>query len=216
MRGGPAYHMLNLELAWQMVCQAVGADQERAQALLTELERAYRGPGRFYHTLDHIQAMLAWVERVKDEASDLPALRLAVWFHDCVYDPRASDNEERSALYAEQALASLALSNELIQKVSRLILCTKTHEVDAAWRDGQLLLDADLAVLGSPPRMYDAYAQAIRQEYSHVPARVYASARRQILYAFLRRPRIYLTETMYADLEQQARENLNREIAALA
>jgi predicted metal-dependent HD superfamily phosphohydrolase len=208
--------MFNLQDEWQAVCQTVGADQARARALFTELERAYRGPGRFYHTLDHIQAVLICLEGLRPYASDLPAIQLAAWFHDCVYDPRASDNEEQSALYAAQALTDLALPGELIQKVSRLVLCTKTHEVDAAWPDGQLLLDADLAVLGAPPQTYDAYAQAIRQEYSHVPEEVYARARIEILRAFLRRPRIYLTEPVYAEFEQQARINLRREIAALA
>lgn len=87
--------MQDLQDEWQTVCQAVGVDPTRAQELFRELEQAYRGPGRFYHTLDHIQAMLGCIERLRDYASDLSALRLAAWFHDCVYDPRASDNEEQ-------------------------------------------------------------------------------------------------------------------------
>lgn len=208
--------ILDLQNEWEQLLHTLGVDQVQSRPVFTELIRVYQSPGRVYHTLEHIQAMLTWIERWRVYARNLPAIQLATWFHDCVYDSHASDNEEQSALYAEKALSGFVLPGEIIEMVSRLILATKTHEVAETWVDGQLLLDADLAILGAPTLTYNIYASAIRQEYSWLPEASYAPARVQVLRSFLLRPRIYWTEMAYTSLEHQARENLRREISALS
>src|SRR5262245_55477512 len=67
-----------------------------------ELGEAYSGPKRFYHNLDHVSAVLDTIDRLADLARDLSAVQLAAWYHDAVYDSRASDNEERSAALATE------------------------------------------------------------------------------------------------------------------
>lgn len=208
--------MLDLQNEWKQLLYTLGIDQVQAQPVFTELIRMYQSPGRVYHTLEHIQAMLTWIERWRVYARNLPAIQLATWFHDCIYNPHASDNEEQSALYAKKALSGFALPGATIDMVSHLVLATKTHEVAETWADGLLLLDADLAILGAPALTYATYATAIRQEYSWLPETSYTPARIQILRSFLLRPRIYWTELAYTSLEHQARENLHREIAALS
>jgi len=80
--------------------QTFAIEQAKAQHAWISLVRAYASPGRVYHTLDHARAVLQWTLQLCHEAHDLPAIQLAAWFHDSIYDPRASDNEEQSALYA--------------------------------------------------------------------------------------------------------------------
>lgn len=208
--------MLILEEKWEHLLRKFEIEQARAQESFGTLAEMYGSAGRVYHTLEHILDMLAWLERLEACARDLPVVQLATWFHDCVYDSHASDNEEQSALHAQRVLASFALSETTIQAVSRLILSTKTHQVGEAGLDGELLLDADLAILGAPAPAYDAYARAIREEYAWVPETTYKTARGQILQTFLQRPRIYLTSPMHTILEAQARGNLLREILALS
>lgn len=208
--------MLDLQHEWEQLLQIFGIAPTQAQPAFIGLSQAYSSSGRVYHTLVHIQDMLERIDRLRDYATNVPAIQLATWFHDCVYDPRADNNEEQSALYARNTLTSLALPDATIQTVAQMILCTKTHRVDERFTDCQILLDADLAILGTSALQYAAYAEAIRQEYHWVPAPAYKSARTRILQAFLQRTRIYWTEPMYAALEEQARENLRREIAALS
>jgi predicted metal-dependent HD superfamily phosphohydrolase len=208
--------MLQLQHEWEQLLHTFGIEQTKAQTVFTALSHAYSSPGRVYHTLDHIQAMLEWINRLHSHATDLPAIQFAAWFHDSIYNPHAPDNEERSAIYAQSVLSSLALPSETIQTVSRMILSTKTHWAEDPPKDCQILLDADLAILGAPVLYYDAYAQAIRQEYNWIPDISYRTARVQVLQTFLQRARIYWTEPMYAALEGQAKENIRREIASLS
>jgi predicted metal-dependent HD superfamily phosphohydrolase len=208
--------MHHLQHEWEKLLQAFGIEQTKAETIFTELASMYSSPGRVYHTLEHIQAMLVWIERLRDNATDLPSLQLACWFHDSIYDPSAGDNEEQSVTYAQRVLSDFALSSKTIDAVSHMILSTKTHWTEDSNTDCHILLDADLAILGAPVLYYDSYVQAIRQEYKWVPEASYKTGRMQVLQAFLSRERIYWTESVHVVLEGQARENLQREIALLS
>jgi predicted metal-dependent HD superfamily phosphohydrolase len=203
-------------LHWEKLLQTWGIEQTEAQTAFAGLVAAYSSPGRVYHTLEHIQAMLQWIESLRDQAHDLAALQLSVWFHDSVYDPHAADNEEQSAAYAQSTLSHLGLPPSIIQIVARMILSTKTHQAGNDDVDYQILLDADLAILGAPSAEYENYARAIRKEYSWVAEAAYRTARVKVLQTFLQRSRIYWTEPMFVALEGQARENMRREIATLS
>ena len=205
--------MHRIQREWEKLLETFGIEQEKAETTFTALVHVYSSPGRVYHTLEHIQEMLTWIERLRDNALDLPTLQLACWFHDSVYDPSAGDNEEQSAIYAQRVLSDFALPSTTIAAVSQMILSTKTHWTEESNTDCHILLDADLAILGAPALDYDSYAKAIRQEYSWVAEASYKTGRRQVLQAFLQRKRIYWTELVYTALEGQARENMQREIA---
>ena len=190
----------------------------RWQRLLPDSDSTFAGlaarygePGRHYHTLDHIRAVLDRIDALWPDAP--PALQLAAWLHDVVYDSRAADNEERSADYARAVLPALGVPSEVIDETARLILLTRSHDTDPDDGAGHTLLDADLAVLSADAPTYDAYAAAIRREYAWVAESDYRAGRRRVLERFLDRPRIYLTIEM-AEAEPRARDNLRREIAA--
>jgi predicted metal-dependent HD superfamily phosphohydrolase len=181
-------------------------------AAFADLVARYGEPGRYYHTLDHILAVLDRIDTLWPDAPQ--ALSLAVWLHDIVYDSRATDNEERSADYAHASLPALGVSPDTIDETARLILLTRSHEADRDDRAGRTLLDADLAILSGDMPAYDAYAYAIRREYAWVPERDYRAGRQRVLERFLVRPHIYFTMKM-ADAEPRARDNLRREIEQL-
>ena len=202
--------------AWDRLLRPFGGDRDAADRVFRELAAAYSAPGRYYHTLTHIQHVLDTIEFLKREADDPGALELAAWFHDAVYDPRAKDNEERSADYAEQVLRGLGLPGQTIAVTRHLILQTKTHQPAGNDRDSRVFLDADLAILGAPADRYEDYARAIRQEYAWVPEEQYRSGRRQVLRNFLQRPRLYQTAPMFEAFEEEARRNLAGEVERLS
>jgi predicted metal-dependent HD superfamily phosphohydrolase len=102
-----------------------------------------------------------------------------------------------------------------VDPVRSLILATQTHANPTGSDDCQLLLDADLAILGAPPDEYDRYAVAIRMEYAWVSEEEYVQGRSQVLRTFLDRESIYGMTPLCDRLEASARRNLTRELAAL-
>jgi predicted metal-dependent HD superfamily phosphohydrolase len=181
-----------------------------ANETFDDIRQHYAGPGRFYHTLQHVGALLETLDGFAPFARNLNAVKLAVWLHDVIYDSRASDNEERSAEYAEQLCEKLSIPEGRV--VAALILKTKTHDAGEDDPDAQVLLDADLAILGASESVYRTYADQIRQEYAWVPEPDFCMGRRQVLERFLARPRIF---HLLAHLEKPARRNIASEIAGL-
>ncbi len=198
---------------WLALGEQLGAVSERWLALWLEIVRRYGENGRFYHTLDHIQHMLALLDGLPP-AQDPLNLNLAVWLHDLVYDPRRSDNEEASARLAAQWLSPFLPPGQ-VQRISDLILATQHHRCWPDDADCALLLDADFAILGAETAVYEQYARAIRQEYVHVPDVAYRAGRTRVLEGFLERPFIYHTTVMRQRYEQKARQNIQAEIARL-
>jgi predicted metal-dependent HD superfamily phosphohydrolase len=198
---------------WRRLLRPFHAPEPAVTAALADLAARYSEPSRHYHNLTHLHEVLEVISSLT--AADVPAVRLAAWFHDAVYDSRAKDNEERSADLAEAVLTSLGLPPGLVANVERLVLLTKTHSAEADDRDGQLLLDADLAILGTEEDRYDNYARAIRREYAWVAEDAYREGRRRVLEGFLKRPRIYFTDELFRSHEGRARHNLRRELGSL-
>ena len=177
--------------------------------------RAYRGRGRRYHNLDHIEACLQVVYRHFSSPEHVRhgiEVELALWFHDVVYTPGAPDNEERSAAwFRDLACAQSGLVDACA--VSCAILATKHHEAQGLVQE--CTVDADLSILGEAAAVFDTFERAIRYEYGFVPARVYCAGRRAVLESFLRRAFIYATPECRHVYEAQARINLARAIERL-
>ncbi len=94
-----------------------------APSLLLDLTRRYCEPQRHYHTLEHIADMLFRGREL--ELSDEQIY--AIWYHDAIYDPRSTTNEEDSAALAIDALRSIGWDAARTEHVARMILDTKTH-----------------------------------------------------------------------------------------
>lgn len=179
---------------------------------LEELLNAYSSSDRYYHNLTHIQDCLSIFDETRSLATFPEAVELAIWFHDAVYDPKRSDNEERSAAWAKSAIAHSGLSSDLAEYVSCLILATR-HHVAVNDRDTQLLVDIDLSILGREPEIFWQYETNIRKEYAWVPEDLFRQKRISILHSFLERSHIYHLDFYREKFEAQARRNLEQAIA---
>lgn len=176
----------------------------------------WREPQRRYHTLAHLVAVLDHVDTLEEYADDPDAVRLAAWFHDAVYHPDRSENEERSARLAERALTEAGVPDDTTAEVARLVRLTVTHDPADGDRDGQVLCDADLAVLASPPAAYAAYTAAVREEYHFVPNDAFRAGRADILRQLLALPRLFRTPYGQEKWEATARYNLSSELEILS
>jgi predicted metal-dependent HD superfamily phosphohydrolase len=181
-----------------------------ADALLA----AWAEPARVYHGTAHLTDCLARLDELPAAAEGLDPIEAALWYHDAVYDPRAGDNEERSAAWAEHALVELGIASRVAAEVGRLIRLTR-HAEPATDEAGRLVCDIDLSVLGRPPAEFDAYDAAIRAEYAWVPGEEFREGRRRVLRALLARDPLYGTERFRRRYEEPARANLRRALARL-
>ncbi|MFG3387738.1 HD domain-containing protein [Streptomyces rochei] len=176
----------------------------------------WREPQRRYHTLAHLTAVLDHIDVLEEHADDPDAVRLAAWFHDAVYLPERSENEERSARLAERALPEAGVPAGRTAEVARLVRLTVTHAPAEDDRDGQVLCDADLSILASPPSAYAAYTAAVRQEYHFVPDDAFREGRAAILRRLLALPALFHTPHGRRAWEATARYNLTGELEMLS
>lgn len=213
----PPERLEPLQQGWARLLERYKIPAGDAYPVFDLLVAAYSAPDRHYHTLEHLAEMFRVAARLGSITDDPAALHLAVWFHDAVYDPRANDNEARSADLAVTLLGPVGVPASELDRVSRLIHATAhlSGHRPPADRDTTILLDADLAVLGAADDRYRRYAADVRREYAWVPDAEYRKGRAAVLEHFLARPRIFWHERTFAEGEARARDNMLAELAAL-
>ena len=189
-------------------------------ARMDGLRARYAEPHRAYHTEAHIEAMLAGMAALGSHIACPAAFELAVWYHDAVYDPAASDNEARSAALLGADMAGL-VDPTLLRRADALVRGTADHlcppglPVEEA-ADMALFLDLDMAVLGADPPIYDAYERGIAAEYLPVVgAERFAAGRKRFLEEMLARPRLFHTEHFGRLNDAAARRNMRRATALM-
>lgn len=180
-------------------------------ALLAALQQAYATPPRAYHNFTHVAEVLGHfhsVPRWQDPGSVL----LAILFHDAIYEAGRSDNEARSAALAGELLARHTPAFDFdLACVQTLILLTARHGALHAPldQDSAHFLDCDMAILGAEPARYQAYEQAIAQEYGHLPTAQFRAGRAHFIRKLLASDAIYLSVTFQQRFEARARANLS-------
>lgn len=194
------------------------------EAVAHGLLRRYDEPHRSYHTRVHLAEMHSAFGELADDLDLGPEHRLvgrlAIWFHDAVYDVRAPAGvtEADSAQLADATLEALGAPTDLVADVHALVIATADHRIAQVGplRDvGGALLDADLWILAAPAARFDAYCAQVREEYAFVDDATYATARSTILRDLLDRPRLYVSDRAHRAWTDAARANVDRELARL-
>ena len=182
--------------------------------LWSEIESLYSGKKRYYHTLLHIENLLNQLIEIKNEINSRETILFAVYYHDIVYNPLKTDNEERSAEFAETRMKRIFIPHQIIESCKAQILATKKHIINKDI-DTNYLIDADLSILGQNWNIYSNYSQNVRKEYMEYSDIIYYSGRKKVLNHFLEMERIFKTNYFYYKFEQQARKNLQKEIEVI-
>jgi predicted metal-dependent HD superfamily phosphohydrolase len=182
--------------------------------LWTEIEKNYSSKKRHYHTLQHLDNLLAQLTEVKGEIRNWETILFTLYYHDIIYNSLKSDNEEKSAELAEKRMKQMSVSNETIELCKNQILATKSH-IKSADSDTNYFTDADLSVLGQSWETFTLYYKNVRKEYSIYPDFVYNPGRKKVLNHFLSMDRIFKTDYFHNKFEIQAKQNLQKEIELL-
>jgi pantetheine-phosphate adenylyltransferase len=142
-----------------------------------EIIERYSETHRFYHTLEHIQKVLASLTKKGLENND--ELFLATIFHDIIYNPQSNTNEEDSAELFLKEAASSQLTGEQKEHIKQLILDTKYHKATVA--HSQELIDADLEILNGLFGELITYENQIFKEFQFVDYLTYKTKRLEVL-----------------------------------
>ena len=149
-----------------------------------EILRRWREPHRAYHTCDHLADVMNQIYAIPNNHITnkyREMLLLAAIFHDIVYDPRRSDNEERSA----QLLLQHAPETTEIQYIVSIIRDTKTHVPRSPL--SHIFCDLDMSIVKKPLPDLVRWETGIRMEYKHVPRLLYMIGRVRFLRQMIQR-----------------------------
>ncbi|WP_394748684.1 HD domain-containing protein [Spongiimicrobium salis] len=185
------------------------------QSVFKELLALYSEKHRAYHNTTHINDCLQQLDAITSFLPFKKEMELALWFHDCIYNPYGKDNELKSAEKAKQFLLSQQAKPETIRCIWDMIMTTLHNGIPKNDAEA-LLVDIDLSILGSESAVYESYTAKIREEYKSVPGFLYRKKRKEILHLFLKKKRIYHTAIYYEGMEVRARNNISAEIMLLS
>lgn len=172
---------------------------------------------RFYHTMAHIEAMLEGYEQ-HYHAQFSEAEFLAIVYHDIVYMPWTTDNEENSAklLNAHHRLYFSKVKQEVIDEAMTIIRATKHFgPYEVLTESAKRVIDLDLMILGKAENVYKKYVANTRQEYGMYSDEQWNEGRANVLRHFLNSPRIFITDAMHKHFEERARINIQQELDEL-
>lgn len=199
---------------WLALWSRLGA-RSSGTSTFARLAAAYAEPGRVYHSTEHIQDCLAELDQVPGLARNRDEVEAAIWFHDAVYLPGGSDNEEQSAELARAELSAAGVPADSVHRIAQLVIATE-HRALPTDPDAQLVCDIDLSILGREPSIFDEFERRIRREYAWVPDSTYRRERSAVLSRLLRRSAIYQTQFFRHRYEATARANIDRLLSRLA
>ncbi|WP_158828458.1 adenylyltransferase/cytidyltransferase family protein [Mucilaginibacter lacusdianchii] len=159
-----------------------------------EVLQRYTEPHRFYHTLDHLNDIFQQI--TERRLVDNDALLLATVYHDVVYDPQSTTNEEDSAHYFQETFNGSA---DLKLEVTRIILDTKTHKPTSDV--SAIFCEMDLNILRQPFAKLMAYEHQIFKEFQFVDYKVYQEKRVEVLKQLSRQVNNPALETLISYVE---------------
>jgi pantetheine-phosphate adenylyltransferase len=135
-----------------------------------------KGLSNPYHNYAHLNKVFDTVS--KDGCS--PVTKVAALYHDFGYDPKSSTNIEVAVQAVTKDLNHCKVEQDLINEVVSIIESTETF--DFSYHEGSIkLVKADLQALYTDKKTYYSYRKAIREEYKHVPRKVYLQKRLQVM-----------------------------------
>jgi predicted metal-dependent HD superfamily phosphohydrolase len=116
---------------------------------------------------------------------------------------------------AEQVLAELGVTPAVVAGAARLGRLTVAHDPEPGDTAGEVLCDADLAVLARDRHGYAEYVATVRSEYAQYDAATFRLGRAAVLRDLLALPSLFCTAAGRDRWEAAARANVEREITEL-
>ena len=208
-----------LRPVWFETVVGLGGNAEFLEETFGDLVQKYRaGSARAYHNILHIDRMVTIVRKFTHLAKRPHELQAAIFGHDSVYNAGSPTNEAESADVTVEILQKLGVSQDSIDETRRLIMISKDHKTTDGDVDGQIMIDGDYEILGSPPPIYRWYSTGIYAENvgsGKVSVGDYKIGRGRYLGGWLRQIEensLFHTPEIRDTLQPQAFQNISNEL----
>jgi len=144
-----------------------------SESVIEDILKRWDEPHRQWHGRMHLENLLRQIEEASElDEADREMLRYVALFHDAIYLPLRSDNEEESALLAGDCLKNYSRRDEVVSA----ILATKAH--DSIHRLAKKFNEWDCSILDATDwGTLKNYESGIAFEYSEVDPEVYRRER---------------------------------------
>ncbi len=197
---------------FRAVVETLGGRAAPSAVVARGVLAGWEDPARRYHDVEHLGDCLRELDRATLGARDAAVAELALWYHDVVYLPGASDSEERSARRLETESRALGVAEPDVADAAAIVRATAHASSDAGAAPHAaltaLVLDIDLSILGREPLRFMDYEYSVEEEHPSVPRRRFIIGRGRFLAALLARPRLFRTEPFHERYEARARSNV--------
>ncbi|MDR2347436.1 MAG: hypothetical protein LBD90_02205 [Bifidobacteriaceae bacterium] len=195
------------------------ATAEEASRIGLKLLDRWSNPGRVFHGVGHLIAVLEKVDQLSEEASCPCLVRLAAFYHGAMLSTDIFDlsrhtwgeDEARSAELAFAQLTHLDLAPGKAARVRDLVAQLGARPALVKDPDLAVLCDAERAIVASDPRSYRTYAAQVREECAAAPERAILEARIGVLRGWLAQDRLFLCAAARS-WEEIARHNVRAEL----
>jgi len=210
---------MNLQSRWLSLTKELNINAQLAHKMYAKIEKKYSESHRKYHNLQHLRELFTYVDEYEEMIEEKNLVELAIWYHDIVYSVlRPAKNELKSAEFALKEIPEGVLSKAERERLFCWIESTKKHFIPTkhASFSGQLFMDFDMAIIGTPREKYMTYASNIREEYGIYPDLLYKPGRKKALKSFLKSGELFLTDIFREKYGEKARANIAFELEQLS
>ena len=183
--------------------------------MLGQVLKRYHEKHRFYHNFNHIKTMLEEADRYDVELSE--EQYLAILFHDVIYNPHSTTNEEDSCdVFNDYVFGLKAVSFDA--KLVRQIIMDTKYPFISTCKESQIIHDLDFLSFGRTEEQYKRDIKLLEWEYT------YPNNTQKMINDFyhkrlaflkgLQERQIYYTKT-FKHLENRAKFNICEDIDLL-
>jgi len=184
-----------------------------ANEIFSQLATMYGEEWRSYHNIGHISDCLGYFDDCCDQASNPDAMEMAIWFHDCIYEIGARNNEARSRDWFMEQTRGI-LDDKFRNRVSELIMDTcHRHQPDT--EDGKLIADIDLTSFSLPWDQYIADGKNVQKELGNDKPGSDPSKKIGFLANLSKRDTVYFSPYYLENFEKSAQDNISTHLVQL-
>lgn len=185
----------------------------RALTIAQTLCQSMSNDKLYYHTPVHILCMM---DAAREHHIELKSWeKLAIWFHDSIYDVKNSYGEnERLSAAMLTALMTPYVSDDDLYLAGNAILTTAKHLDKNVPKTYQQLLDLDLISFSFDREQYQLTTDLIRREYETEPIE-FNKGRLAFLTKLVSKGTVYRTQFFQDNFEQKAQKNIQEDLQDL-